>query len=81
MNIGVEYLALILSIQKDWKDKNTKLVKIVLQIICDFKIMERNKKAKVMQTSILSIYRIPKTSSINKEHVKKDLITHCTDQY
>lgn len=30
INIGIEYLVLVLSIQKDWKDKNTNLAEVNL---------------------------------------------------
>lgn len=57
MNIGVEYLALVSAIQKDWKDKNINLTERILQIIRQFEFIKENKKAKVMQISTLSIYR------------------------
>ncbi len=79
MNIGVEYSALVSSIQKDWKDENTNLAEAVLQIIRHFEFMEGNEKAKVMQTSTPSIHHAPKGSCTNKEYVKKGLTTHYTD--
>lgn len=81
INIGVEYLALVSSIQKNWKDKNRNLTEVVLQIIRYFKFMKGNKKIKVMQTSALLIHRAPKRSCKNKKYVKKDLTIHYTDQY
>ncbi len=81
MNIGLEYSALVPSIQKDWKDENTNLAEAVLQIIRHFEFMEGNEKAKVMQTSALSIHRAPKGSCTNKECVEKGLTTHYTDRF
>ncbi len=80
MNIGVEYLALVSSIQKDWKDENTNLAEAILQIIRHFEFMEGNEKAKVMQTSAPSIHHAPKGSCTNKECVEKGLTTHYTDR-
>ena len=79
MNIGIEYLALVSSIQKDSKDKNTNLAEIILQIIRYFEFMKRNKKAKVMQTSAPSIYHAPKRYCTNKKCVEKSLVTHYTN--
>ena len=36
MIIGVEYLILVSSIPKDWKNEDTNLVEVVLQIIRHF---------------------------------------------
>lgn len=79
MNIGVEYLALVSSIQKDWKDENTNLAEVILHIIRHFEFIEGNKKVKIMQTSTPLIYRTPKRSYINKKCVKKGLTTHYID--
>lgn len=45
MNIETKYSALVLSIQKDWKDKITNLTEMVPYIIKDFEFVERNKKS------------------------------------
>ncbi len=79
MNIGVEYSALVSLIQKDWKDENTNLAEVVLQIIKHFKFMEGNEKAKVMQTSALLIHHTSKKSCTNKKCIKKGLTTHYID--
>lgn len=81
MNIGVEYSALVLAIQKDWKDDNTNLAEIILQIIKYSKFIERNKKAKVIQTTISLIYQAPKRSCTNKKYIKRGLMTYYTDLY
>lgn len=53
MNIGTEYIAFVLAMRKDLKDKTTNLTKIVLQIISHFKFMEGNEKSNniIIQTS------------------------------
>ena len=79
MNIGAEYSALVLAIPKDWKDENMNLAEAVLQIIRPFEFMERNKKSKVMQTSIPLIYHAPKGSCTNNECIEKGLTTHYID--
>lgn len=79
MNIGVEYSVLVSSIQKDWKDENINLSKAVLQIIKHFEFMERNVKAKIMQTSAPSIDLAPKGSYTNKKCVEKELTTYYTN--
>ena len=57
MNIGTEYSALVLAIQKNWKDETTNPAEAVLQMIRYFKFMEENEKAQsVMQTTTPSIY-------------------------
>lgn len=44
LNIRTDYSTLVLTIQKNWKDKITNLGEIVFQIIKYFKFIERNKK-------------------------------------
>ena len=71
INIEVEYLRLVSSIQKNWKDENTNLAKAALQIIRHFKSMEGNKKAKMMQTSTPPIYYASKNPTKIKNVLKK----------
>lgn len=79
MNSGVEYLALVSVIQKNWKNENTNPAEAILQIIRHFKFIKGNKKAKVIEITTLSIYRTLKESCINKKCVEKSLITHYID--
>lgn len=76
MNIGTNYSTLLLTIQKNWKDKNTNLVEAMLQIIRYFEFLEGNKKTcNVMQTSNLDllINHVPKNACTNLKCVKKGL--------
>lgn len=84
INIKPDYSALILAIQKDWKDKNTNLVEEILQIIRYFKFIERNKKTyNIIQTfnSNLLIHHIPKSFYINVAYIEKMLATHYINYY
>lgn len=57
MNIGANYLVLLSTIQKDWKDNNINLTKTVLQIIKHFKFIKGNKNTQnMMQTFNPSIH-------------------------
>lgn len=70
-------MALVSAIQKDWKDDNTNLVEIVLQIIKYFEFIQGNKNTqKVIQTSDPLIHQVLKGSSTNLKYVKKGLTTH-----
>lgn len=84
MNIGTDYSALVLAIQKNLKVKTTNLREVILQIIRYFEFIEGNEKTcKVMQTSNanLSIHRIPKNSCTKSECVEKGLTTQYTNCY
>lgn len=81
MNIRVEYSALVSAILMDWKNENTNLAEVILQIIRHFEFMERNKKANIMQTTTPSVYRTPKRSYTNNEYVEKDLTTYYADRF
>lgn len=48
MNIGTKYSALVLAIQKNWKDEITNLAETELQIIKHFELIEENEKNKVV---------------------------------
>lgn len=86
INIGMEYFAFILTIQKKSKDNNTNLVEVVLQIIQYFKFIEENKRSQeasyinnFLQTFTPSTNYIPKSSYINLKYVDKGLTTHYTN--
>ena len=83
INIGLEYLALVSAIQKDWKKETTNLAKAVLQIIRYFEFMETIEKGKlVLQTSTSKpAPAAPKRSCKNPKYIKKSLTTHYTDRY
>ncbi len=78
MNIGMKYSALVSAIQKDRKDENTNLAEAILQIIRHLELMEKNKKAKIMQTSTPSIHFASKRSCTNPECVKNGFTTNDT---
>lgn len=70
MKIGTDYLALVLPIQKDWKDKTTNLAEAILQIIRYFEFIKGNKKTRnVIQvsSSTFSTNRTLKNSCRNLE--------------
>lgn len=46
-----------------------------------FEFIEKNKKTKVMQTTMLSIYNVLRGSYTDKKCIKKDLTTYHTYQY
>lgn len=84
MNIRTNYLALVLAIQKDWKNKTTKLTKVILQIIRHFKFIKRNKKVyNIIQISCstISINHAPKSFCINPKYIEKRLTTHYINYY
>lgn len=82
MNIGTNYSALMSAIQKEWKDKTTNFIKVVLQIIRYFDFIEQNKKThNIIQifSSTIPTNCAVKGSCTNPKYVEKGLITHNID--
>lgn len=82
INIRTNYSILILTIQKDQKNKTINLRKVILQIIKYFKFIEGNKKTyNIMQNSNTnpSIYYTLKNSCINPKYIEKEFIIHYTN--
>lgn len=79
MNIGTDYSALVLAIQKDWKDETTNLAETIFQIIRHFEFIKGNEKAHndiQIFNSIFSANCAPKGSCTNLEYIEKGLTTH-----